>query len=157
MNLQEREVGSLLLMVTLDNGRVHGCMSEARFRTSKCAAVGKFFSPLGNRALRNADVDFNSTMREEEFTASSATLGFYANNNPFPGMHVDLAANECSFQWKSFLDGFYGDYAYVGKLLRPCALFEAVTEMPAVVEKDFMQDYARHCKIRPSTGTGISS
>jgi prepilin-type N-terminal cleavage/methylation domain-containing protein len=59
INLQDRESGSLLLMTTTDDQFVHGCMSEARFRTSKCAAVGKYFSPLGNRALAARTVQPN--------------------------------------------------------------------------------------------------
>jgi prepilin-type N-terminal cleavage/methylation domain-containing protein len=50
LSLQERVVGSLLLVVNLAHTSIRKCISEARFREMQCAAVGKFYNPIGNFA-----------------------------------------------------------------------------------------------------------
>jgi len=46
-------------------------------------------------------------------------IGNYTNDTPLPALAVNADASECSFDWKSFLDAFYGQYVHVGKQLRP--------------------------------------
>jgi hypothetical protein len=89
------------------------------------------------QALERADVNFSSALKRSGPTVIMSTLGPFANNNPLPAAKLDLEAKECSFEWKPFLDAFYGDFVSVGKLARPHAPVQAVLMGIEAAEQDF--------------------
>ena len=91
------------------------------------------------QALRDADLNFQVNRNYVAPTDNTAVLGFFSNNNPLPALEIDLRANECSFEWKSFLDVFYGDYAYVGKITQPHTAFKAVVGRTEAAEREFLR------------------
>ncbi|KAH7093707.1 hypothetical protein FB567DRAFT_178632 [Paraphoma chrysanthemicola] len=106
------------------------------------AQTSRLASATISQALQNADIRFALNNFSE--VQSSAVLGFYANDNGVPGCQVDLENLECSFEWKPFFDAFYGDYAYVGKVLRPWDPFNALIEMPGTAEIDLLKNLPWH-------------
>ncbi|KAF2832508.1 hypothetical protein CC86DRAFT_90526 [Ophiobolus disseminans] len=99
------------------------------------------------KALRNAEVNFASGLRSDAPAEMISTLSPFSNNNLMPGL--DHGVNECSFDWKAFLNGFYADYAHVGKMTQPLAPFQAVLQRINAAERVFtlasnwIPDYGR--------------
>ncbi|KAH7082602.1 hypothetical protein BKA63DRAFT_501311 [Paraphoma chrysanthemicola] len=108
------------------------------------AQTSKLASAAISQALQNADIDFASSTISDDHVQSSAVLGFYASDNAFPGCQVDLENLECSFEWRSFLDSFYGDYAHVGKVLCPWDPFNTVLDMPETAEEELLKNLPWH-------------
>jgi hypothetical protein len=84
---------------------------------------------LGRRASGLVDEDLAIALtikNRDSRTNITTTLGSFVGVDPLPMLEVDIDAQMCSFEWKTFLDNLYGYYAFVGKLLCPWAPFQAV-------------------------------
>jgi hypothetical protein len=59
-----------------------------------------------SQALRNADV-----LDSQSPTIAVSSPGWFKNTTPLPAVKLDMTKHEHSFDSKSFLNAFYGDYA----------------------------------------------
>jgi hypothetical protein len=90
-----------------------------------------------SQALRNADVHFPDGPDSQSPTIAVSSLGWFKNTTPLPAVKLDMTKHEHSFDSKSFLNAFYGDYAYAGKLIQPSAPYQVVASWIEAADRDF--------------------
>lgn len=103
-----------------------GTQDQKQFERDASAAV--------SQVLQDVDINFGINYFNRDPTTdvqvtSRAFLGGYVNNNPFMDLNINISEEECTIDWKRFLDVFYGDYAYAGRVLQRQTPYQAVLDI----------------------------
>jgi hypothetical protein len=71
-----------------------------------------------HKLLSNFDDDFGLRLGQSPELSQVCQLGPYFCDAPIPKLEFELAGGKISFEWKSFLNGFFGVYAHAQDMAR---------------------------------------
>lgn len=71
---------------------------------------------LRRKALINSDLDYKQRLLDRSAYAQEFSLAPYCNDIPLPGVRFNIEQREVSFDWKAFMNEFFGPYAHAQHL-----------------------------------------